>query len=164
MVESPSYDRMALATIASCSEETLREYERLDLLRARQGDGGDEFSGEMLSRLLLLERLRRLGVSMDELGQAMALTNSERGGTAAVHLETNVRPLLADLAGRVAEAARSETDPAEVDALLAAQLQLAQACESFSACAGCSHSRAECRVCGIVGQVDPTAAALLVDD
>jgi len=150
--------------IALCTADQLQEYERRDLLRARRGEEGSAFSAEMLSRLLLLQRLVRLGVPLNQLQEALALSHFDRGGSAAHHAEHTVRPLLGELAKRIEEAVQREEDGQQLAALVAAQLQLAEACESLAECVGCQHSRDDCRVCGVVGQIDPIASALLVVD
>ncbi len=65
----PAYDIAELARLASVSSRTIRYYEELGLVRSSgRGPGGRRRYGpDALQRLLFISRLKKLGLTLDEI-------------------------------------------------------------------------------------------------
>lgn len=95
-----------LATQASVSVDTVRYYERAQLLPppSRTASGYRAYPPATLGRLHFIRRAKELGFSLDEIRQLLALSDDRGSGVAAIREIAAQR--LADVESRLAELTR----------------------------------------------------------
>ncbi|WP_420596431.1 MerR family transcriptional regulator [Deinococcus sp.] len=74
-----------LAKRASVTQRTVRHYESLGLLPSgeRQGSGHHYYNHEALARLQKIDQLKRIGLSLEEIGEVIALYFTDVTGVQA---------------------------------------------------------------------------------
>ena len=103
-----------LARYAGSDVETIRYYERRGLIPEppRSANGYRRYPTSAADRLRFIQRAKRLGFSLDEIGDLLALqqTNADRS-----EIKTLTRHKLADLDQRIADLQRMRAVLAELD-------------------------------------------------
>ena len=101
-----------VATRAGVSVPTLRFYEERGLITSHRSPGGRrQYPRHVLRRLAFVQAAQRVGLSLDEIGRALATLPSERGPTATEwrRLSASWRPIL-DARIRLLEGLRDDLD------------------------------------------------------
>lgn len=108
------FDIAELAEHAGVSSRTLRYYGELGLIRSDgRGPGGRRhYAADTLERLHFIDRLKKLGLTLEEIGQLAAAF--DRGNTVSMidELETHLLRHLGTLEDRVVELQKLQADMA----------------------------------------------------
>jgi MerR family mercuric resistance operon transcriptional regulator len=105
--------RAQLARKTGCNLETIRYYEKVELLPAppRSSNGYRVYSPELVQRLQFILRARDLGFAMEEVRSLLSLADKGEQTCALVMQKTRIH--LADVRRRIAELQRIEAILAE---------------------------------------------------
>jgi DNA-binding transcriptional MerR regulator len=150
MVTELSYSAEQLARAAKCTRKAVRVYAAKGLLghktARRRG-----FGPIALMRLRLIVNLRRVGLSLAQIGRIMRVPESDRAtpAQAATLLERGVE----DAARLVSE---------QIELLQRTREDLMATREALRACSHCEHGYDHCAGCVETGKLGPTAAMLLM--